>query len=121
MASETHSLALWFWNNILNRQDNPWENMGSFKRYLKEASQAVKKYNLDIDILKHALLEMRRAGIDVQSIHLPILWTKTTNGPTWYEESERYLKTPPPHYYCHEFAEWCKLTGNEHLLEELDD
>lgn len=118
--SRSQRFALWFWNDFLELKDtNPW-TASQFKRYLAEASRALK---LDIkeDILKEALNEMKAAGVDVQSIMLPMLWEHHMNGPNWYEWVREKLETPPPIYEIHAYKQWCIQTGNEHLLANVPE
>lgn len=119
-VSPVHSLAAWFWVNMLGREEDPWENMGSFKRYLKEASMIVKTYKLDPEIVKVALRMMRDRGLEVKSIYLPINWATRTNGPTWYEKAEDWYNNGPPIYDRHAFKRWCEATGREELLEAVN-
>jgi hypothetical protein len=116
----THRLALWFWEEILGREDSFWESPG-FPRYLSEAKRARKTLKLDVEILKQSLLDMKAEGIKVSSILLPTLWAHHTNGPNWYEYTEKRIKTPPPIYEVHAFRAWCIANGHDDLLEMLND
>jgi len=117
----TKELACWFWHTILEKENNPWEDLVHFRRYLGEAKRVTKEYNADVKTLKQALLDMKQHGIDVKSMHLPITWTKHgTNSMTWYESAEHYLSTPPPIYDRHAFKKWCEVTGNEHYLDNME-
>lgn len=113
--SPIHLLALWFWKNILERQEDPWASAG-FPRYLAEAKRALKQYNADPALLKIAIIAMRSAGIEVKSIHLPFLFPHHFNGPNWYEWIEQQGKTPPHVSDTHAYIQWAK----EHRPELLD-
>jgi hypothetical protein len=119
VVSPVHSLAAWFWANILEREEDPWTCMGTFKRYLKEASMVLKQYNLDPEIVKVALRMMKSKGLEVRSIHLPINWSVTTNGPSWYDKARQWYENGPPIYQRHDFKVWCKMTDRMDLWEEV--
>jgi hypothetical protein len=115
----TKELATWFWYEILDNEHSPWNDLVHFRRYLGEAKRVTKDYNADVAVLKEALLQMKQSGIEVKSMHLPITWIKPKTSMSWYEVAEEYLRTPPPCYHRHEFVEWCRKTGNLHLIKEL--
>lgn len=118
--SPTHDLAYWFWHEVLEREDNPWTAPG-FPRYLREAKRCLKKLNLDIEILKQALVAMKQQGFDVQSLLLPTLLTVAgPNSACWYEHTEERMKTPPPVYEPHALREWAIQQDRQDIIDYLD-
>lgn len=112
-------LAAWFWTTILEREESPHTHP-AFNRYRAEAKRAIKTLNVEAEVLKEALLQMKAAGkYEVKSLLLPTLVAPRIDKDCWYEVVKSELETAPPVYERHNFKKWCIRTGNEHLLAEL--
>lgn len=117
--SETHDLAYWFWNVILEREGDPWKSPG-FPRYLGEAKRA-RKHEYNIAVLKQACLAMKNGGIEIKSLLLPTLFSHHTNGPCWYEYIEEEMKKPPPVYDPHALRAWAEMNERQDVIDYLEE
>lgn len=120
-----HKLAVWFWDEILDHGKAVLGESVSFwsaprrwtSRYLGEAKKAYQD-ELDIDILKSALLRMKQSGESPMDILVATRW-RAKDGNLLYDAMLKESNTPPPIYEPHAFRAWAIAHGREDLLELL--
>lgn len=127
--SPVQELALWFWDEILDggtaivpNLTEPisfWEAEPRYRgRYLGGAKTAIKRHELDIQVLKVALRRLKSQGVQPKDILLPTKWR--SGGDIYYDVILREKNSPPPVYNRIALREWATTWERLDVIKDFD-
>jgi hypothetical protein len=127
--SLVQELALWFWNEILDggtvvvpgltEPIDFWKAEPRYRnRYLGEAKTAIKKHELDVQVLKVALRRLKAQGRHPKDLFMPCRWR--SGGDIYYDTILREKDTPPPVYNRIALREWATTWERDDVIKDFD-
>ena len=126
--SPTQLLAVWFWNEILDggtvvvpgltEPIDFWKAEPRYRgRYLGEAKTAIKKHELDAQVLRVALRRLKAQSKHPKSLFMPTKWR--SGGDIYYDVILREKNMPPPVYNRVALREWATIWERDDVIKDF--